>query len=457
MPTDDLHRDIFFAIAGCPDGISVDEISKLLKPAPSKRTLQRRLADLVKKGSIEKHGDGRGTYYQLPPMGQPLVLECPKESYIVLTQEAASIQKYVNQPLEKRKPVNYHPKFLTGYEPNKTYYLPESMREKLLIMAKQPGEKQPAGTFARKLLNELLIDLSWNSSRLEGNSYTLIETKQLIESGTPAKNKSLEESEMIINHKSAIEFLIDASDQINFNSFTIYNLHALLARNLISDKKYYGRIRDHEIAIGKSTYEPLKIPQRIQEYFDIFLQKADAIKDPLEQSFFALVHIPYLQAFLDINKRTSRLAANIPLIKNNFSPISFTEVPTKLYIESILGVYELNDVTLLRELFYWAYKRSSALYSMSVYGTAGEPNPIELEHFHDIRELAKHIIQNKLSQEKATEYIQRWARKNIDEENKTKFIEIIETDLITLHEGSIVRFRVTLDEFKAWKKVWDQG
>src|SRR5260221_6761516 len=108
---------------------------------------------------------------------------------------------------------------------------------------------------------------------------------------------------------------------------------------------------------------PRAIPQLIEEMFELLLAKAAAITDPYEQAFFLMVQLPYLQPFEDVNKRTSRLAANIPLIKKNFCPLSFIDVPEETYIEGLLGVYELNRIELLRELFLWAYERSCFLYS----------------------------------------------------------------------------------------------
>ncbi len=94
----------------------------------------------------------------------------------------------------------------------------------------------------------------------------------------------------------------------------------------------------------------------------MILNHKNAIEDPYEQAFFAMVHLPYLQPFEDVNKRVSRLAANIPLIKNNLKPLSFNEVPQDAYINGTLGVYELNRVDMLKEVFIWAYERSCDQY-----------------------------------------------------------------------------------------------
>src|SRR6185503_12364273 len=120
--------------------------------------------------------------------------------------------------------------------------------------------------------------------------------------------------------------LVDNVDEIDFNRYTICNLHALLADNLLSTSAA-GRVRRIEVAISGTVYQPLAIPQRLDELFDLLLATTAAIDDPFEQAFFIMVQLPYLQPFEDVNKRVSRLAANIPFIKQNLAPLSFVDVP----------------------------------------------------------------------------------------------------------------------------------
>jgi hypothetical protein len=117
---------------------------------------------------------------------------------------------------------------------------------------------------------------------------------------------------MILNHKTAIELLVENIDSAEFNRYTLMNLHSALAENLLPNPADEGRIRQHAVDISKSIYRPLSTAQQIEEVLDEVLSKANQIHDPFEQSFFMMVHLPYLQPFADINKRTSRLAANLP-------------------------------------------------------------------------------------------------------------------------------------------------
>ncbi len=204
---------------------------------------------------------------------------------------------------------------------------PEPIRTELLAHGQAVGADEPAGTYARRIAHRLLIDLSWNSSRLEGNTYSLLETERLIQEGEAASGKGALEAQMILNHKDALEFLIDSAGEIDFNRYTLLNLHALLSDNLLADPMACGRLRSISVGIGRTVFLPLEGPQRIEECFQQILDTAAAIADPFEQAFFAMVHLPYLQPFEDVNKRVSRLAANIPLIKRNLCPLSFVDVP----------------------------------------------------------------------------------------------------------------------------------
>jgi Fic family protein len=203
---------------------------------------------------------------------------------------------------------------------------------------------------ALQIYNRLLIDLTWNSSRLEGNTYSLLETERLIELGDSAEGRDALETQMILNHKAAIELLVQSAADTGFNRYTICNLHALLSENLLPDSAACGRLRQHSFGIGASVFQPLQGSALINECLDEVLFKADAIRDPFEQAFFAMVQLPYLQAFDDVNKRVSRLAANIPFIRENLSPLSFVDVSETAYIDGLLGIYELNCTELLADV-----------------------------------------------------------------------------------------------------------
>jgi len=449
------------AVSGFPDGASLDEINSALTIALSRRTLQRRLALLVRQKRLTHEGRGAGSRYRLPvrsaeSKAQPAdhASEISGEQYVPVSAEAEAIRQAVRRPIQHRKPVGYNRAFLDAYRPNETFYLPEETRRSLANMGRSPVSEQPAGTYARQIFHRLLIDLSWNSSRLEGNTYSLLETERLLELGESAEGRDARETQMILNHKAAIELLLDEAEEIGFNRYTILNLHALLSENLLADPQACGCLRGMAVGIGGTVYHPLEVPQLIEECFAQLLETASVISDPFEQAFFALVHLSYLQPFEDVNKRVSRLAANIPLIRGNLCPLSFVDVPERAYIDGILGVYELNRIELLRDVFVWAYERSCARYS-AVQQSLGEPDPFRLRYRELLRETVAGIVRECSDKKEAVTMIRRQAEDSVPEGDRARFIEVAETELMGLHEGNIARYRLRPSEYRAWRKQWE--
>lgn len=416
------YEALLNAVGRFPDGASIEQVEVVLESCPSRRTLQRWLIDLIAQERLRKEGQGRATRYL--------------RGKIVAVSALTTAQA-----------------FLDNYRPNVSFYLPASIRSELLAHGQAVSAVEPAGTYVRQIAHRLLIDLSWNSSRLEGNTYSLLETERLLSVGEAAVGKNALEAQMILNHKEAIEFLIASAGEIGFNRYTLLNLHALLSDNLLEDPQASGRLRSIAVGIGQTVFHPIEGPQRIEECFQQILDTAAAIEDPFEQAFFAMVHLPYLQPFEDVNKRVSRLAANIPLIQRNLCPLSFVDVPQQTYINAMIGIYELNRVELLRDVFVWAYKRSCARYS-AVRQSLGEPDPFRIRYRSLIAETVSEVVRSQMSKVQAIAFVRRCANDQVPNEDKERFIEVTETQLMSLHEGSIARYRLRPSEFQAWQEVW---
>lgn len=460
IPENELDA-IVEVIAAQPGAVSVSAILAGLPDELEKRTLQRRLALLVEQKRLIAEGEGKGRRYRAPvavtgalnPIVGKATLEARGEVYLPLSPEGEEIRQAVRAPIQNRQPVGYRRHFLEDYRPNVSYYLPAETRRRLLEIGRPPGGERPAGTFARTIYSRLLIDLSWNSSRLEGNTYSLLETERLLDLGEAAEGRDALEAQMILNHKAAIELLVDQVDEIGFNPYTILNLHALLAENLLADPQAGGRLRRIPVGVGGTVYHPLEVPQLIEECFGSILDVAAAIADPFEQAFFALVHLAYLQAFEDVNKRVSRLAANIPLIRGNLCPLSFVDVPERAYVEGVLGVYELNRVELLRDVFVWAYERSSARYS-AVRQSLGEPDPFRLRYRVLIAEVVAAMVRAGMDRKGAVARVRQCASEQVPPVDQPRFVEVVETEIMSLHEGNIARYRLRPAEFRAWRESW---
>lgn len=447
IPEEDL-KGIEEILKSHPNGVDLKFISNAMGNNVPHRTLQYRLRYLAEQGRVVTEGHRRGMKY-LPATAAVVT----GAEALSLSPAAQDIRKNVSRPLLSRKIVGYNRAFLDSYRPNESAYLSEADCIQLRETGTVQSGFQPAGTYAKNILDRLLIDLSWNSSRLEGNTYSLLDTKRLIAFGKEAQGKDRVEAQMILNHKDAIEFLVNNADEIGFNRFTIRNLHGVLANNLLPDPQAAGRLRQIEVEIGQSAFRPLAVPQLIGECFDQILDTARAISDPFEQSFFIMVHLPYLQPFEDVNKRVSRLAANIPLIRANLVPLTFVDVPQDLYVQATLGVYELNKVELLRDIYLWAYKRSAERYA-AVRQSIGEPDPFRLKHRDALRQVVGTIIRDQLDRASAFKYLETWTAENLVEDERDEFQRVAEDEILALHEGNFARYQVRPSEFEAWRKVW---
>lgn len=422
------------------------------KPVLVRRTLQRWLIKLQNEHKIKSVGEGRGRKYVATHETQPSAESADFPKYIPLSPDSIDILYYLDKPIASRDPVGYDYDFLAEYEPNKTYYLSEPIRRQLHRIGSTSMQTQAAGTYGRDIYNRLLIDLSWASSHLEGNTYSKLDTIELIEHGRYADGKALIETQMILNHKASIEMLIDNIDEVKFNRFTLLNIHSTLSENLLPNPFDEGRIRSHIVEIGGSTYKPIASEEILNIQLDIILEKSDKIADPFEQSFFIMVHLPYLQPFADVNKRTSRLAANMPLLKANLCPLTFLDVPAQAYSRATLGVYEMNRVELLRDLYLWAYERSTKEY-LAVKQALVKPDQQRLEYRHITKQIVKDVVlQYKMSSlDIIDSAVEGW-----EGDEKNIISTLVLEELRRLHEGVLVRYGLRPSQFELWKQERDK-
>ncbi len=438
---------IVVVVAAAPEGLGIEALQAQFPEVP-RRSLQRWLAALVDDGQLITEGSARARRYRVKAAPVAGVVPAAIEPVIPLSPPGREVLADVSRPLARRRPVGYRRAFLDDYQPNDSFFLPADLRTQLHGLGRSPVEGRPAGTYARQVLDRLLIDLSWASSRLEGNTYSRLDTQNLIQFGQVAAGKDQLEAQMILNHKAAIEMLVEQAGEIGFNRYTVQNLHALLADNLLPDAAAGGRLRRSDVAIAGSVYQPLAVPQQIEEHFDTLLAKTQAIDEPFEQAFFAMVQLPYLQPFEDINKRTSRLAANIPLIRHNLAPLSFVDVPHDLYIEGTLGVYELNRIELLRDVFAWAYERSCQRYTV-LRDALPTPDPLRLRHREAVRMLVADIVNDGIGREDLAGIRQR-ATALADPDDVEDVVALTVNELHQLHEGNIARYRLRPSQFRDW-------
>lgn len=445
--------DLLNSIRTSEDGLTLAELLTV-HPGIARRTAQRLIAKLIDSGQVTALGEGRARRYfraaAQAGRGVPAPSVDSFPPFIPLSADSQDILAYIDRPVVARKPVGYQRDFLEAYRPNETWYLSESLRRQLHKMGRTADVDAPAGTYSRAILNRLLIDLSWASSHLEGNTYSRLDTRELIEQGKVARGKAAIETQMILNHKTAIELLVENIAVAEFNHYTLMNLHSALAENLLPNPADEGRIRQHAVDISKSVYRPLSTPQQIEDALEVLLGKANRIEDPFEQSFFMMVHLPYLQPFADINKRTSRLAANLPLFRANLCPLTFLDVPEQAYSRATLGVYEMTRVELLRDLYVWAYERSTQEY-LAIKQNLAEPDPLRLAWRDLIKETLREIITQ--PELEPLSCIQRAVAEYVPEDEQAGVQALIVEELRRLHEGVLARYGLRPSEYTAWKAV----
>ncbi|HWZ48698.1 MAG TPA: Fic family protein [Herbaspirillum sp.] len=276
-----------------------------------------------------------------------------------LTQLAA----YLDTPAEHRPFARYHENIL---EPVLVFSAEEAARLAQVV-------RLGTSDYPKTQVGKLLIDLSWASSRLEGNTYTQLDTQALIEYGQPNKDKPSEDAAMILNHKKAIEFMLSCSD---VEAAAIMEMHRLLADNSLAphslhflDPVQCGVIRTYTrdgLTIKNTSYLPPQAEDRpvgfINREFDRLLESMHTIADPINRSIFLMTRLPYLQPFYDVNKRTARISCNIPLITNGMSPMSFVDFDRAAYIKGMVAFYELGDERLIKTVYLDGYIGSALRY-----------------------------------------------------------------------------------------------
>lgn len=401
-------------------GAGREKIRRNVAPEAGETTIWRTLRRLVDTGKLEVSGRGRATGYTLAG--------------------AAVVRAHLETPYNRRPPKSYNKEYLDYYIPNRSFYLSEEDCQQLKDAGRPVGEPLPAGTYARRILERLLIDLSWASSRMEGNTYTILETEQLLRFGKEATGKKRKEAVMILNHKEAIEYVVENLETIEIGRADICNIHALIADGLLIDPAMAGRLRRMPAAITHSSYTPLEDLYEIEEEFEIIVEKARAIENPFEQSFFLLVHIPYLQAFDDANKRTSRVVSNIPLLKADLAPMSFVTMDDSAYIDGLIGIYELNNVALLRDVYIEAYLASAANYK-TVRAEVESPDRAAVAYRDFVREAIRHCVLE-LKTFEPDRVMEMAAEAGIPEEDRSQVVDYVGRQFRGLHEGNAIRYKL---------------
>lgn len=447
-----LEEAILATLRRHPEGLSRAALQKeARRPADPAWKFRRVLKTLEEKGALHRKGQTRASQYfsgPAPERGPGPTTETTATSG-VFSRAGSEVISLVSRPVHQRSPCSYERSFLDAYRPNTTFYLREDDRLRLRELGVTPDANQPAGTWARHILERLLIDLSWNSSRLEGNTYSLLDTERLFRDRAEAEGHQALETQMLLNHKQAIEYLVEEAATLRLEPRVLRTLHGMLAENLLSNAEDEGRLRRMPVGIRESTFLPLSVPQQIEELFAQLLETAKAIDDPFEQSFFILVHVPYLQPFADVNKRTSRLAANLPLLQHNLQPLSFVDLPREAYTAATLGLYELRRVEALRDVYLWAYQRSAERYR-AIVKSLGEPDTFRLKYRDALRTIVRTVVQELPAHARVEARVAALAEPYAGTGDRPRLHAAALRELNNLNEGTFHRYGLRPSEFERW-------
>ena len=337
--------------------------------------------------------------------------------------------------------MGYDSGFVNNYIPNQSSLLPPQLATDL-YNAGRSQDQQPAGTYAREVLEQLLIDLSWSSSRLEGNNKSLLDTKELFELGQQAGPLD-EDTLMLLNHKSAIEFMVDAVPTEGITVPVIVDLQAKLMRDLLRDARDIGSIRRRVVNIDGSVYTPSSIPSLLEDTLNAIVGKVRSIRNPVEAAFFLWVNLAYLQPFADGNKRTSRLSANMPLMLYNCAPLSFLDVERSDYATAMLGIYEQRNVAAAVDLFEFIYRRSIQKYSV-LRASVAAPDPIRTKYRQTLNELMQFVVFHGRTLEAA------FADVHVDAADSAALLLIANTELDQLEQHNCARYNLARGMTQRW-------
>ncbi len=312
------------------------EIMAGLVDAPSDSSMKRLLSMAVKAGNIEIVGRGPATKYRLTPQAQ---VTMPLE-----------LETYFDRDIDEREvQESFRFDLICEILPKVEIFTKEELS--VLSAAQEEFKRNTSGMTDleyRKEMERLGVDLSWKSSQIEGNTYSLLETERLLRDKQTASGKTKEEAVMLLNHKDALDFVLDEPDYLrDLSVHRIEDIHSILTKELGVDRN----IRHRRVGITGTNYRPLDNEFQIREALEDTCDLINGKNNVFEKAILTLVLLSYIQAFVDGNKRTARITSNAILIANGYCPISFRTVDSIDYKKAMLMFYEQNNIAAFKKIF----------------------------------------------------------------------------------------------------------
>lgn len=316
--------------------ISSKEIYDGLEIEIGYATVKRILSKSVEENLISTVGKGRGRKYLISP-AYNLFYPIDLNSYFEKEIDEREISDSFNLKLIKNTLNHVH--LFTKEELQKLQGLQKKYEENILNLSEVEYNNE---------LERLAIDLSWKSSQIEGNTYSLLETERLLKEKETASGKSKDDAIMLLNHKDAIDFIVNDKSYVSpLTIARMEDIHSLL----IKDLGIARNVRKRRVGISGTNYKPLDNEYQIREALIDMCDLVNSKEIVFEKALLALVLLSYIQAFGDGNKRTARIISNAILISNGYCPISFRTVDSIEYKKAMLLFYEQNNITAFKHIF----------------------------------------------------------------------------------------------------------
>ena len=328
-----MDKNIVLAYIKEHPGASSKQIADALANEASLATIKRAINELVSSFYINVEGKARATKYFISPLFAPINLD-----------------EYYSKEIDEREvQTGYNFDLIPNVLNRVSLFTEQEMK---MLSALQAQFTKNFASLSdeqkHKEMERLGIDLSWKSSQIEGNTYSLLETERLLKEKQTAAGKTKEEAIMLLNHKEALDFIVANPDYLEHLTISrIEDIHSLLIKDLGVDRN----IRTRRVGITGTNYRPIDNEFQIREALQQTCDLVNSRKNVFEKALYVLVLLSYIQAFNDGNKRIARITSNAILIANNYCPISFRTVDSIDYKKAMLLFYEQDNISAFKQIF----------------------------------------------------------------------------------------------------------
>ncbi len=300
----------------------------------TKITVVRDLDQLISDGVIQKSGKAKATRYSLSTRSKLLT--------------TIDVEEYFRKSQDERIPSSIEFNFDVFVDLHDLLTTKEKTELDVLNETYRREKSNLSNTLLQKEYERLTVEFSWKSSQIEGNTYTLLDTERLLKENIAAKGKTAEETQMVLNHKKALDFVLQSPEYYkNLTVAKIEEIHSLVVNNLGITRG----IRHNSVGIIGTNYRPLDNIYQIKDALYNLVSIVNSIEHPIEKALIAVLMISYIQPFEDGNKRTSRILGNALLLANDYRPLSYRSIDEVEYKKGVILFYEVNNVSYFKKLF----------------------------------------------------------------------------------------------------------